>query len=158
MAEEVRIRAAHSGDAAALAELCGQLGYPTTSDTVAKQLPLLAAPHYGLFVAEQVQVIGWIVVQGKVSLHAGRFAEITGLVVDERHRGTGVGGRLLARAEAWASEHGYPQVWLRSNVKRNQAHSFYQQHGYHLVKTSYTFQKPLAVAADQGAPVVASER
>jgi len=153
MREEVRVRAAVSEDAAALAELCGQLGYPTTAETVAAQLPLLAVPHYALFVAERDVVIGWIQVQGKVSLHAGRFAEITGLVVDERHRSKGIGTLLLARVEAWAGQHGYPQVWLRSNLKRNQAHSFYQRHGYELVKTSYTFRKPLAVAVKQGARV-----
>ena len=149
MPEEVRVRAAVSEDAAALAELCGQLGYPSTADVVAAQLPLLAPPHYALFVAERDVVIGWIQVQSKVSLHAGRFAEITGLVVDERHRGKGVGTLLLARAESWAVEHGYSQVWLRSNVKRNQAHSFYQRHGYELIKTSYTFRKPLAKTAVQ---------
>ena len=52
-------------------------------------------------------------------------------------------------SKAWAGEHGYSQVWLRSNVKRNQAHSFYQRHGYELVKTSYTFRKPLATTAVQ---------
>jgi GNAT superfamily N-acetyltransferase len=149
MPDEVRVRAAVSEDAAALAELCGQLGYPTTAETVAAQLPLLALPHYALFVAERDVVIGWIQVQGKVSLHAGRFAEITGLVVDEGHRGQGIGTLLLARVEAWAGQHGYPQVWLRSNVKRNQAHSFYQRHGYELIKTSYTFRKPLATTAVQ---------
>jgi GNAT superfamily N-acetyltransferase len=149
MAEEVHIRPARFEDAPAIAELCGQLGYPTTCEHVAKQLPLLVAPLYGMFVADQGATIGWIVVQGKVSLHAGAFAEITGLVVDEAHRGQGVGDLLLRRVEEWAAEHGYSQVWLRSNVKRNEAHRFYQRRGYELLKTSYTFRKMLTVRAEQ---------
>jgi GNAT superfamily N-acetyltransferase len=153
MAEEVHIRPARLEDAAAIAELCGQLGYPTAREQTAKHLPLLNAPHYGVFVAERGLPIGWIVVQAKVSLHAGCFAEVTGLVVDEKHRGAGVGALLLRRAEEWALEHGYEQVWLRSNIKRNDAHRFYERHGYELLKTSYTFRKALAVDEEQAAAV-----
>jgi GNAT superfamily N-acetyltransferase len=153
MPEEVHIRAARFEDAPAIAELCAQLGYPTTDEHVTKQLPLLVAPHYGVFVADNAEVIGWIVVQAKVSLHAGRFAEVTGLVVDEKHRGGGIGTMLLRRAEEWAGEHGYEQVWLRSNIKRSEAHHFYQRHGYEVLKTSYTFRKLLTIAVEQAAAV-----
>jgi GNAT superfamily N-acetyltransferase len=141
MAQPFTIRAAARADAEALAHLCRQLGYEVAPAAIAAQLASSLPPDFALFVAEAESVLGWITVQKKISLHAGCFAEITGLVVDEAARGQGIGAALLNRAEQWAEECGISAVWLRSNITREAAHEFYPHRGYELVKTSYTFKK-----------------
>jgi len=50
----------------------------------------------------------------------------------------------MARAEAWAQEQDCQAVSLRSNVKRQGAHDFYQALGYSIVKTQHAFRKYLS--------------
>jgi GNAT superfamily N-acetyltransferase len=69
--------------------------------------------------------------------------DVTGLVVDDAHRGTGVGRMLMARAEQWALDRGCHLVHLRTNVKRAGAHAFYERLGYRHTKTQKTFVKYL---------------
>jgi GNAT superfamily N-acetyltransferase len=146
MNEPIRIRPARAQDAAILADLSSQLGYSVSAVEIADRVKALSGPTTALLVADNGRVIGWISLQVKISLQSGRFTEITGLVVDERHRGRGVGALLLTRAEDWAREQGCSEVWLRSNVKRSDAHVFYEQRGYTLTKTSFTFSKQLSAS------------
>jgi GNAT superfamily N-acetyltransferase len=50
------------------------------------------------------------------------------LWISEQHRGSGLGSRLLRRAEAIARERGCLGVWL--NTISFQAPGFYERHGY----------------------------
>jgi len=50
------------------------------------------------------------------------------LWISEQHRGSGLGSRLLRRAETTARERGCLGVWL--NTISFQAPGFYQRHGY----------------------------
>jgi GNAT superfamily N-acetyltransferase len=70
-------------------------------------------------------------------------AEVGGLVVDERFRGSGVGRLLMQQAEDWAREKGYREVVLRSNVIREHAHRFYESLGYTVTQTQKHFRKNL---------------
>ena len=147
--ESVVVRPMTGEDSLEVAELCTQLGYPSSAEEVARRLDSLLdsgeAESGGLFVAEGGggQVVGWIHVEGRQLLERDAFAEVSGLVVDAEERGRGVGARLMAEAEGWARARGYREVWLRSNVAREQAHIFYRRIGYETVKTSYTFRKVL---------------
>jgi GNAT superfamily N-acetyltransferase len=80
-----------------------------------------------------------------LSLHveSGEFAEIAGLVIDLEHRGRGIGERLLRRAEAWARECGVDRVRVRTNVRREDAHRFYERLGYVREKSQHVFQRKL---------------
>jgi len=71
-------------------------------------------------------------------------AEVGGLVVDSRARGKGIGRTLMTAAEAWARERGYTRLMLRSNTIRAEAHRFYQNLGYTIVKSQHKFQKLIA--------------
>ena len=145
---ESRFRHAEPADAAALADLTTQLGYPATADELAERLETLDTRDGALIVAEagdtrgESRVIGWIHVRSLVLL-TGPHAEIDGLVVDEAFRGLGIGEALMNRAEQWAAERGQTQVYVRSNVIREGAHRFYARLGYERVKTSYTFCKTI---------------
>src|SRR5271154_4405587 len=142
----VVIRRARASDAFRLAELSGQLGYPTTAGEMAKRLRRLKpASQNALFVAESPSagVVGWAHVSVTHLVEVGTRAELNGLIVAEDQRSLGAGARLLKAAEDWAREHGCPSMSVRSNVIRDRAHKFYERQGYEHYKTQKAFRKPL---------------
>ena len=142
----VKIRKARAGDAARIAELSGQLGYPTAAKEMAKRLKsVLKDRDAACFVAEtKVQgVIGWVHVSTTPLIEAEPRAEVNGLVVDETVRSRGAGWLLLDAAEKWAKKQGCKGMSVRSNVLRERAHSFYLRHGYEHYKTQKSFRKTL---------------
>lgn len=143
---EVRIRKARANDAARIATLSGQLGYPTTTKEMAGRLKAALADRRGAcFVAETRAdgVIGWVHVSVTPLLEVERRAEVNGLVVDEKARSCGAGWSLLEAAEKWARKKRCRGMSVRSNVIRDRAHGFYLQHGYEHYKTQKAFRKPL---------------
>ncbi|MGB2623693.1 MAG: GNAT family N-acetyltransferase [Candidatus Acidiferrum sp.] len=144
--QELTIRRARASDAARLAELSGQLGYPTTRAEISKRMGKLknAQPN-ALFVAEkrEGEVIGWAHVSVTHLLEVGTRAELNGLVVEEGCRSLGAGAKLLEAAEEWARKHGCPVMSVRSNVIRERAHTFYERQGYEHYKTQKAFRKAL---------------
>jgi GNAT superfamily N-acetyltransferase len=137
------IRTARDADAGAIAELSGQLGYPTTTEEMAERLAKLARAGGGVVLVADVggRVVGWLHIVNAHRVEYAPYAEITGLVVDERHRGAGVGRTLLEAAERWASEQGFDTVRVRSNIVRARAHEFYCRHGYEQQKQQAVFAK-----------------
>lgn len=144
--QALRIRAATEADAARIAELSGQLGYPSTTEDILRRMrSLVPAVNHALMVAETPagDVIGWIHVSVNPLIESDVRAEINGLVVAEGHRSLGAGRVLLEEAERWARERGCRMVSLRSNVIRDRAHRFYERLGYEHYKTQKTFRKML---------------
>ncbi len=135
-------------DAAAVAALCAQLGYPVLPNVITERLSsIFQEPAHGCFVAEvDGAVTGWVHVFGVFMLTSPQFfAEIGGLVVDTKARRRGVGRALMAQAEVWADKHSFAEVRLRSGLHRTDAHEFYHSIGYELAKTSHMFRKVLAL-------------
>ena len=144
------IRPASLADAAHLAALSRELGYPVTGDEMAGRLAdLLARDGDIVLVAEPEpgQVVGWVHGSEQHLLESARRCELLGLVVDARMRGRGVGRRLLTAVEAWASARGLEQMSVRSNVSRTQSHPFYEHLGYTRVKTQHAYRKRLGPSA-----------
>ena len=143
----MEIRTVRNEDARAVAELSGQLGYPTSTAAMTDRLARLERSGGGVvLVAEDAgRVIGWLHIASAYRIEYAPYGEITGLVVDERHRGGGVGRALLAAAERWAAEQGFDTVRVRSNVVRTRAHQFYERHGYDRQKQQTVFAKRVSV-------------
>jgi len=142
----LKIRRARMSDAPRLAELSGQLGYPTTADEIAKRMRRLRPTSLNaLFVAESAEagVVGWTHVSVTHLVEVGTRAELNGLIVGDGQRSLGAGARLLDAAEDWARKHGCPSMSVRSNVIRDRAHKFYERQGYEHYKTQKAFRKPL---------------
>jgi GNAT superfamily N-acetyltransferase len=141
-----KIRPAQPRDHARIADLAGQLSYPSTPQQIERRLQdINNSVQAAVFVAELEtgEIAGWIAVFVYRTVEADARAEVSGLVVDELFRSQRVGERLLARAEEWALEHGCQYIGLRSNVIRDRAHAFYERHGYAHVKTQKAFRKAL---------------
>jgi GNAT superfamily N-acetyltransferase len=142
----VKIRQARQEDAARMAELSGQLGYPTTTKEMAARLKQALKTRDGAcFVADGKKsgVIGWVHVSITPLLEVARRAEVNGLVVEESARSLGAGGLLLRAGENWARKRGCAGMSVRSNVTRERAHTFYLKHGYEHYKTQKAFRKGL---------------
>ena len=140
----MKIRDMEPGDAAAVAELCRQLGYERITEQIRAWIADAASRkgEQAAFVAcVQGQVAGWIEVSIERRLQSEPFAMIGGLVVRDGERGRGIGRRLCRRAEKWAWDHELTTVRVTSRSTREAAHRFYLRDGYEQVKTSLVFEK-----------------
>jgi GNAT superfamily N-acetyltransferase len=137
------IREARPEDAAAVAALSGELGYPIPAEHAAAHIR-----HPGgitLLVADRGdgRVIGWIELAVRRTIEFGEAAEIQAFVVTERERGRAVGSELLAAAERWARDRRLARIRVRSNVIRERTHRFYLERGYAERKRQVVFDKML---------------
>ena len=139
------IRVARLADAADLAFLCGQLGYPSAEAQVRERLRLLDDPERTLLVAAPASgVAGFIDVHVQRTVEEDAYGEIGGLAVAAGCRGSGVGAALLEAAAAWARERGLSQLWIRANLARGPAaHGFYERVGCRTVKDQRVYEYPL---------------
>jgi GNAT superfamily N-acetyltransferase len=144
--EAVKIRRVKLSDAARIAALSGQLGYPSTTKQMVLRLKrVLRAEEGACFVAETKKdgLIGWVHISVTPLLEVERRAEVNGLVVDEKVRSGGVGRLLLETAENLARKMRCEGMSVRSNVIRDRAHAFYLRNGYEHYKTQKAFRKVL---------------
>lgn len=145
-AESFKIRPAKLSDAARIAELSGQLGYPTKHAEMARRMRnIKPASQHAVLVAESPErsVIGWLHVSVAPLLEVELRAEVNALVVADNERGLGAGALLLRTAEEWARKHGCKNMSVRSNVVRERAHEFYLRNGYEHYKTQKSFRKAI---------------
>jgi GNAT superfamily N-acetyltransferase len=140
-----KIRRARKGDAARLAELSGELGYPTSTKEMKERLrSLKPSAQHAVFVAEMAKsVVGWVHVSIAPLLEVPLRAEVNGLIVADGQRSSGTGSLLLGAAEKWARGRACKGMSVRSNVIRERAHQFYERHGYEHFKTQKAFRKDL---------------
>jgi len=71
----------------------------------------------------------------------GDVGYICDLVVDQEHRGSGVGSALVERAVQIAQERGCRRVELDSGFHRTEAHRFYEHRGFE--KRAFLFSRTL---------------
>jgi GNAT superfamily N-acetyltransferase len=132
-APSVTVREAQPGDAAAVAVLLGELGYPSTPEQTAERLERIAGdPATWLVVAEldeEVAGFGVLHVQNLVERDEPGV-EVAGLVVGERFRRRGVGELLMAALEDEARDRGGKTMVLNTAHRRADAHAFYEALGY----------------------------
>jgi GNAT superfamily N-acetyltransferase len=133
MSTDVVVREARSGDAAAMARLCVQLGYPAqSSDMPARLGRLVGDPNARALVAAQGDdVVGMVTVHLRYTMnHEAPIAQITLLVVDETVRSRGAGRALVGAAEEWARSRGTRRITVTTALNRDGAHAFYEKVGY----------------------------
>lgn len=139
----VQVREANILDSSQIKDLSEQLGYNVPETGVRSSLEYLIKDNcHEIFVAEvDSKVVGWIHISLHKSLVIEERAIVLGLVVDRKFRRQGIGRKLMLRAESWAENCGCHGLMLRSNVIREDAHSFYSGIGYENVKSQYVFTR-----------------
>jgi GNAT superfamily N-acetyltransferase len=136
------VRPAADADLSAVARLLGELGYPGSPEQVRARLARVAGDDdYAAYVAEvDGAVAGFLGLQrGWAYEHDRPFARIITLVVDTRARRRGVGAALVEFADEWARERGAYVLMLTTNVRREDAHRFYESMGFS--RTGYRYAR-----------------
>ena len=142
----MNIRTATFQDAAAIARLSDELGYPCeTASMEARVRKVTRQNHHLLLVAENDlgEICGWLHAFGVDSIESGFRVEISGLVVARAAQRSGVGSRLVETVEKWGREIGAEFVSVRSNLSREASHPFYLKLGYELKKTQQVYRRRL---------------
>ncbi|MGI2258646.1 GNAT family N-acetyltransferase [Shewanella sp. GXUN23E] len=144
--DAAQCRIARTTDAAAIAVLTAELGYHTTeAQTLGILTTLLGSQEHGVFVALwHDEVAGWLVIERRLTLETGWKAEITGLVVSEKCRRNGLAETLVRQAEDWCRHQGLEKLLVRSDVRRDASHRFYQAIGFTPTKVSQVYSKLLS--------------
>jgi GNAT superfamily N-acetyltransferase len=142
----VNLRTATPGDAAEIARLLGLLGYPTDAGSIATRWAKWRANGSAAIVAggqKSGGLLGVVTLFTTIVLHRPKpIGRISALIVDESARGHGVGRALVGAAEAFALREGCGMLEVTSNMRRTEAHAFYERLGFD--KSSYRFVKTLA--------------
>jgi len=136
-----RIRRAGPADAAFIAELIAQLGYPAAVDETRGRMERLDQDGQILFVAElDGELAGIAALQiYPVLVQDAPICRLAVLVVAERMRRRGIGRALTLAVEEEARRSGCDRVVLDSAVWRDEAHEFYRSRQYE--STAQCFQK-----------------
>jgi ribosomal protein S18 acetylase RimI-like enzyme len=129
----VEIRTAQRRDAAPVAALLGELGYPCSRDQAAERLERIAAdPSTWVIVAAvdgEVAGLGALHVQNIVERDEPG-CEVAGLVVSRRFRRSGIGELLMRALKDEARRRGGKFMVLNTAHRRADAHAFYEALGY----------------------------
>ncbi|MFF0341357.1 GNAT family N-acetyltransferase [Kribbella sp. NPDC004875] len=132
----MKIRPAHTADAAAANELLRQLGYPQDGTAAtARRIQNWSDDSAGAVYVAEDEAGGELL--GLIAVHICPFFQLSGssgrivaLVVSDRLRGQGIGRRLVEAAESFATRHGCIRMEVTSRDQRVDAHAFYQGRGY----------------------------
>jgi GNAT superfamily N-acetyltransferase len=141
----VHLRTATPGDAPEIARLLALLGYPTEATSIATRWAKWRANGSAAIVAggQSGGLLGVVTLFTTIVLHRPKpIGRITALVVDENARGHGIGRALVAAAEAASLREGCGMLEVTSNMRRADAHAFYERLGFD--RSSYRFVKKLA--------------
>lgn len=130
---EPTIRGAVEADAAEISRLLTMLGHATTAEQVRARWGAWEAEGNAALVAAAPdgRLLGLATLHRTAVLHRPRpVGRVTALVVDAAVRGQGIGRTLMAAAERWLAGAGCGMVEITSNVRRTDAHAFYERLGY----------------------------
>jgi N-acetylglutamate synthase-like GNAT family acetyltransferase len=129
----VTIREALDSDAVSIAELLGDLGYPTLAAAVPARLAAMRAEggQWTLVAEEERQVVGMATIVVRHVINRDEpFGRLASVVVRDGWRSRGIGGALLARTEEICREAGCSAIEVTSADRRDRAHDFYRRHGF----------------------------
>ena len=125
-----------------------ELGYDVNLDIVKKQIEKLTKDnnHHIIIGFENEQtrkIIGFVHAEFYESIYMDTGLNILGLAVDSNFQGQGIGKKLMSAIEDYALKNNISFIRLNSNVRRTEAHKFYESIGYVCDKTQKRLIKKL---------------
>ena len=128
-------------DATAVNALSKLLGYLLSIAETVKNIDLvLQSKDHTAFVAEcENKIVGWIGASQAIMIEVMPHCEINGLVINEHYQGIGIGKLLIDKVKHWAREKGNNKLGLHCNIKRTEAHKFYEHIGFAEIKQQKNF-------------------
>ena len=139
----ITLRPATTEDAAAIAALFTDEGYPAGPSDIIVRLERFSRPDAGVIVAEhEGALLGFIAVHSLPRFeHGDSILRILALVVDAGARERGVGRALIAEAERMGGELGAAFVELTAGHHRPDARHLYESLGYDATVAAYLRKK-----------------
>ena len=140
MTGAVIVREATVDDAAALAPLLGELGYPVDPAALSVRMRrMLRRDDQKILIAGNTDAaLGLLALHIFPVLAYDRdLAMIMALVVTERARGLGVGRQLVVQAAAIGKSLGASRLMVTTHVRRADAHAFYERLGFEFTGRRY---------------------
>ena len=124
------------------------LGYDVDLDIVKKQIEKLTNDNkhnviIGFENEQTRKIIGFVHAELYESLYMDTGLNILGLAVDSNFQGRGIGKRLMNAIEDYALKNNISYIRLNSNVRRTEAHKFYESILYRCDKTQKRLIKNL---------------
>ena len=125
-----------------------ELGYDVDLDIVKKQIEKLTNDNkhniiIGFENEQTRKIIGFVHAELYESLYMDTGLNILGLAVNSNFQGQGIGKKLMSAIEDYALKNNISYVRLNSNVRRIDAHKFYESIGYVCDKTQKRLIKKL---------------
>ncbi|EGF88995.1 hypothetical protein HMPREF0433_00382 [Gemella sanguinis M325] len=125
-----------------------ELGYDVNLDIVRKQIRKLTNDNkhniiIGFENEQTRKIIGFVHAELYESLYMDTGLNILGLAVDSNFQGQGIGKKLMNSIEDYALKNNISYIRLNSNVRRIDAHKFYESIGYVCDKTQKRLIKKL---------------
>src|SRR5438132_13748136 len=137
-----RIRRMAEADAETVATLAGELGYPNEGEMIRARIRAIGESDLLLVAVDASdKTVGFIQAHRVCIIEVGFRVEILGLVVSSSARRSGIGRRLIAKAERWAQSIDAEAISVRGNTQRTEAHLFYPALGYTKIKTQAVYEK-----------------
>lgn len=125
-----------------------ELGYDVDLDIVKKQIEKLTNDNkhniiIGFENEQTRKIVGFVHAELYESLYMDTGLNILGLAVDSNFQGQGIGKKLMSAIEDYALKNNISFIRLNSNVRRIEAHKFYESIGYICDKTQKRLIKKL---------------
>jgi ribosomal protein S18 acetylase RimI-like enzyme len=142
-ASQILLRLGRPADAAGIAALFTDEGYPVGPSDIVTRLERFDTPQSRVIVAELDEtILGFIAVHAMARFeHDDWILRILALVVDAGARERGVGRALMAEAERIGHELGAAFVELTAGHHRPEARHLYESLGYDSTVTAYLRKK-----------------
>lgn len=142
-AGQLALRPATAADAAAIAALFTDEGYPAGPSDIVARLGRFGSDESRVIVAEhEGAILGFIACHAMPRFeHDDRFVRIVALVVDAGARERGVGRALMAEAERIGRDLGAAFVEVTAGHHRPEARHLYESLGYDATVTAYLRKK-----------------
>jgi ribosomal protein S18 acetylase RimI-like enzyme len=140
---QITLRPARPTDAAAIAALFTDEGYPAGPSDILARLERFNTPESRVIIAEHDEaILGFIAVHAMARFeHDDQILRILALVVDAGARERGVGRTLMGEAERIGHELGAAFVELTAGHHRPEARHLYETLGYDATVTAYLRKK-----------------
>ena len=125
-----------------------ELGYDVNLDIVKKQIRKLTNDNkhniiIGFENEQTRKIIFFVHSELYESLYMDTSLNILGLAVDSNFQGQGIGKKLMSSIEDYALKNNISYIRLNTNVRRIEAHKFYESIGYVCDKTQKRLIKKL---------------
>lgn len=125
-----------------------ELGYDVNLDIVKKQIRKLTNDNkhniiIGFENEQTRKIIGFVHAELYESLYMDTGLNILGLAVNSNFQRQGIGKKLMSAIEDYALKNNISYIRLNSNVRRIDAHKFYESIGYVCDKTQKRLIKKL---------------